>query len=336
MFTDKETGHHLLPLPAVVVIGRNEGQRLQTCLTSILASCRAAVVIYVDSGSTDGSVVMALDLGCEVVNLDMTLPFTAARARNEGFVRALQCVPDASHIQFVDGDCELVVGWLATAMDFLQTNPDVGAVCGRLRERFPERSVYNKICDLEWQAPPGKALSCGGNAIYATSAFMAMGGFRSGLIAGEEPELCLRLRAGGWRIWRLENEMAFHDAAILRFGQWWSRSKRTGYAFAEGAALHGKTPERHYVKQTRSAFMWGVILPLGIIGAMTIYPPALLGFTFYPLQMIRIAMKGQVSNFSTWQRAFFLMLGKFPEALGASKYFYNRWRGQAGEIIEYK
>ena len=67
----------------VVVIGRNEGQRLERCLRSLAQG--ADKVMYVDSGSTDGSLQLAANLGVEVLALDMSTPFTAARARNEGF-----------------------------------------------------------------------------------------------------------------------------------------------------------------------------------------------------------------------------------------------------------
>ena len=55
---------------AAVVIGRNEGDRLVRCLTSLKG--QAAPVVYVDSGSTDGSVERARDMGAEVVSLDMS------------------------------------------------------------------------------------------------------------------------------------------------------------------------------------------------------------------------------------------------------------------------
>ena len=95
----------------VVVIGRNEGPRLERCLASLIGA--AQKIVYVDSGSTDGSVQMARRLGVEVVELDMTMPFTAARARNEGFARLQHVLPSMRHVQFVDGDCEVVAELVA-------------------------------------------------------------------------------------------------------------------------------------------------------------------------------------------------------------------------------
>jgi GT2 family glycosyltransferase len=322
---------------AVVAIGRNEGVRLRTCLASALATGMAAVVVYVDSGSTDGSVSMAHGLGCSVVNLDLCIPFTAARARNEGFARALQLQPGLTHLQFVDGDCEIVGGWLQTALTFLQANPDVAAACGRRRERFPKRSIYNQLCDIEWNTPVGQTKSCGGDVLMRADALQSVGGYRSSLIAGEEPELCVRLRAAGWRIWRLDHDMTLHDAAILRFGQWWSRSKRAGHAFAEGAALHGAPPERHWVRESRSAWVWGAALPIGIVASMILLGPwALALCAIFPFQVVRLWRRvGHTVAKPAWY-ALFLVLGKFPEMLGQLNFVMGSLRGRRSGLIEYK
>src|ERR1700738_3404233 len=86
----------------VVVIGRNEGDRLRRCLESVRGT--ADRVVYVDSGSSDNSVAMSRGLGATVVELDLRIPFTAARARNEGFDRLLGEQPALRYVFFVDGD----------------------------------------------------------------------------------------------------------------------------------------------------------------------------------------------------------------------------------------
>lgn len=322
---------------AVVAIGRNEGDRLKTCLASALAGSLAQVVVYVDSGSTDGSADYARSQGCEVVDLDMTIPFTAARARNEGFARALACLPALSHVQFIDGDCELAQGWLPVALDFLLRHSEVAAVCGRRRERKPQNSIYNQLCDIEWNTPVGEAKSCGGDVLMRADALRAVGAYRGDLIAGEEPELCVRLRAAGWRVFRLDHEMTLHDASMLRFGQWWSRSKRAGYAFAEGASLHGAPPERHWVRESRSAWLWGVGIPVFVAAAVACVGPwagALL--LVYPLQVLRLYLRARGCVPVAVLYACFLVLGKFPEALGQFKFLLNRTRGRRATLIEYK
>lgn len=320
---------------AVVVIGRNEGDRLKACLRSVVDA--AALVVYVDSGSTDDSVAFARSLGVDVIQIDMSVPFTAARARNAGWRRVCALAPQIGLVQFVDGDCAVASGWLKTATDFLAAHPNVASVCGRRRERFPDRSVYNQLCDIEWDAPAGETKACGGDVMTRVAALEAVGGYRDECIAGEEPELCVRLRAAGWGIWRLAAEMTAHDAAMTRLSQWWKRSMRTGYTYAEGAHLHGAPPERHKVRESRSAWIWGLGLPLALLsGAAVAGSWALWGFLVYPLQMLRLFLRSShpVRARAWW--AFFIVIGKFAEVAGQLKFLALRWSGRRAHLIEYK
>lgn len=316
-----------------VVIGRNEGARLVACLGSLAGQVRR--VIYVDSGSTDGSVAAATTAGAQVIALDMTRPFTAARARNAG-IAALDAANPPDFIQFLDGDCTLDPGWIGKSRAYLLARPDVAVICGRRRERFPAASVYNRLADAEWNTPPGPATACGGDALMRRDAVQEVGGYREDLIAGEEPELCLRLARRGWTIWRLDAEMTLHDAAMTRFGQWWRRSRRAGHAFAEGAALHGDGPERHWVAETRRALLWGVALPLiALLGGWLLHPLLFLLLLAWPLQVIRLARRFG-ANRAGLERAVFSVLGKLPEAQGILGYWLDRLRHRRATIIEYK
>ena len=320
---------------AIVVIGRNEGERLGRCLRSVLG--QTAVVVYVDSGSTDRSVPVATELGASVHALDMSLPFTAARARNEGTRRVLALAPNIELIQFLDGDCEIVPGWLGVGVEFLQTHSEVAAVSGRLRERYPDRSVYNRLCDIEWDTPLGEAKACGGIVLMRAAALQQVGGYRDDLIAGEEPELCVRLRAQGWKIWRVDAEMSLHDAAMTRVGQWWKRCMRAGFAYAEGVRLHGAPPERHWVREARSSQVWAGVIPLVVILATGLSGPmALWSLLLYPLQVTRLGLRFGRDTPARWARAFFLVAGKFPELAGQAKAWLSHWRTRPATLIEYK
>ena len=169
-------------------------------------------------------------------------------------------------------------------------------------------------------------------------AIHAVGGYRDDLIAGEEPELCVRLRSRGWRLWRLDLQMALHDAATTRFGQWWRRAVRSGYAFANSAYLHGTSPERHWVWEARRAWIWGVWLPLGCLTAgLMLGPWGWATWLIYPLQMLRQTRRdtGPLQQ----QRAtlaLFQLLGQFPEAVGQMKFMLDRLLGRRSQLIEYK
>lgn len=296
-------------------------------------------MVYVDSGSTDGSVELARSLGVTVVELDLSIPFTAARARNAGLTRLLEIAPDLEYVQFVDGDCEVVGGWLEQAQHVLNTQPGVVVVCGRRRERYPEASIYNRLCDLEWNTPIGEAKACGGDAMMQISALQAIGGYNPNLIAGEEPELCVRLRQNGGRILRIDAEMTLHDAQMMHFGQWWKRSVRAGYAYAEGAWLHGAPPERHWVKESRSIRIWGLITPaILLITAIPTHGVSLLLMAAYFLMAYRayqFAYKAGQSRTEALLFGLSCTLAKFPQAQGQVRFYWGKLLRQPSRLIEY-
>ncbi len=319
----------------VVIIGRNEGQRLLACLNS-LETCLPNI-IYVDSNSTDDSVKNAQNFGATVVSLNLSKPFTAARARNFGARQVAESFPNTAFIQFVDGDCEVTSNWLLEASDFLNSNKDVAVVCGRRREKYPEASIYNALCDLEWDTPIGETKACGGDALIRKSIFNEVGGFREPLIAGEEPELCVRIRKAGYKIWRLDVEMTKHDVNMMHFRQWWLRTMRGGYAFAEGAYIHGATPERHWVLESRRAWLWGLIIPFIIFCLAFLQPMwAIFLILVYPLQWLRLSLKMKQPFKKASMHAFFLITAKFAEVVGQIKFILNRYSHQQSKIIEYK
>jgi GT2 family glycosyltransferase len=331
----------------IVAIGRNEGDRLRRCLLSAVKP--GVVAVYVDSGSTDGSPAMARALGAQVVELDMSIPFTAARGRNAGFDRVIEIAPDTEIVQFVDGDCEINQNWLELAVAELVRYPRVAVVCGRRRERSPDVSIYNRLCDIEWNTPIGDARACGGDAMMRVSAFRAVNGFDPTVAAGEEPELCRRIREQGWTISRIDAEMTLHDAAILRFGQWWRRSCRGGYGSMDLYARLGFANDPYYGHAIRSVRIWtigwasavfvGAYAGLLLFGHAAALAACLLVFSLLPLQAIRIALKVRSKSID-WRTALaygtLTIVGKWPQLLGHIAYFRDIRRSRGLRLIEYK
>lgn len=331
---------HLTPASriGVVVIGRNEGERLRAAIGSV---ADAVAVVYVDSGSTDGSVGLAREMGADTVDLDMSRPFSAARARNAGLARLLEREPRTTLVQFVDGDCEIDPGWLARAAAAMAAEPTLGAVCGRLRERHPDRSIYNRLCDVEWDAPGGVVRSCGGNAMYRVQPLVDAGGFNEAVAAGEEPELCYRLRQRGHIIRRVPDPMALHDADIRRFRDWWRRAARGGGAIAHGMALHGRGPERFNQRRAASVVAWAAVVPVVLVaglsaamiaGLMGLGPAfwapglgaAIVAAMLYPVLWARIACHhvrlGRGAGLSALVAAF-TIIAKFAELAGMLRFW---------------
>ncbi len=317
----------------IVIIGRNEGERFQNCIRSLEGVSDR--VVYVDSGSTDNSVNWAKDAGFQVETLPADRPFTAARARNAGYRRLVQQFPDTVFIQFMDGDCQLDASWLKVGLDYLENHPDVAVAFGRRREQFPDATIYNTMCDLEWNTPIGERQECGGDCLVRRAAFDEAGGYRDDLIAGEEPEMCLRLREKGWRIWRLDAEMTLHDADLQRFSQWWKRSVRAGHAFAEVSWRHRNSPNRIWLRNVLRAILWGAGLPTVTLVAGIFHPAFLLLFLLYPLQLVRLILRSIRAGHPAGI-GFFEVLGKFAELQGVLNFLWNRLGMGTIKIIEYK
>lgn len=324
----------------VVVIGRNEGERLIRCLESV----KGMRVVYVDSGSTDDSVEEATTRGAAVVQLDLSKPFTAARARNEGLAHIVEHEPDVEFVQFVDGDCEVVSQWLDAAEQHLREHPEVSVVCGRRRERFPKATIYNLICDIEWDTPVGEAKACGGDAMYRLTTLKQVEGFDPGFIAGEEPELCFRIREQGGVIERLDEEMTLHDAAMTKVSQWWKRALRSGYAYTLNMKKHSdKSGEKFKRKEVRSICVWGGLPFLGVLGSLFSLSlfPLLAVVAIFILQIVRV-WKGSpyVANTFGSGNAFLYavsnMCAKFPQLWGVLQCCLKVMKGEELTLVEYK
>lgn len=330
----------------LVVIGRNEGERLRRCLDSLVRDGR--VIVYVDSGSSDGSREMARSRGVEVVELDLSRPFTAARARNAGFARLLEVAPALEWVQFLDGDCVMDPRWIATALAVALEDEHNAVVCGRRREMRPQDSVYNRLCDQEWNTPLGTATDCGGDALMRVRAFQSIHGFDPELIAGEEPDLCLRLRRAGFQIHRIDAEMTLHDAAITRFSQWWSRAVRTGHTIAERLVMLGPRTGRTFLRRGASALFWSVAVPVLALAAILapflgasaalrwIAAACVVAYAVLLTRVWRSRRQRGIASGPALEYAFFCILGKVPETEGIARYCVNRLRGRRTRLIEYK
>lgn len=279
----------------MVVIGRNEGDRLLESLASVRGQ---APLVYVDSGSSDGSAARARGHADAVLELSPDRPFSAARARNEGhaFLRARQ--PTIEFVQFVDGDTRLAPGWLERAAEVLHGDPTIAAVAGRLEEEDAGASRYARLLRMEWAGEVGDTDACGGIAMYRCEAFERVAGFRPDLPAGEEPELCGRLRRAGHRIVRIDAPMGAHRGDIASFGVWWRRSVRAGEAAWECLRRGGPRWAAEDLRRVVSALLWGGVLPVAIVAGAVLLREAgspagsltvvLAGVALFALQWLRI------------------------------------------------
>ena len=323
-----------------VVIGRNEGERLEPSLSSVRAA--GLPLVYADSGSIDGSPAAARKLDVPIVELDPKRPFSAARGRNEGLDEARRRWPDARIVMFLDGDCVLDPKFPAAAGAAFDDDPGCAIVVGHLAERHPEASIYNRLCAIEWNSAPGyieNFAALGGIMAARISALREVGGFNEQLIAGEDSELGVRLRLAKYRILKLDRRMAIHDAEISRFSQWWTRSVRAGHALAQRYSLNGASELRDCRRELFSTLAWGLVLPLAVLALLRpthgfslllLGAYLLLGWRVYSFHR-RAGIAGADARLA----ARFTIYAKFAHLVGGVRYVLNRARGRF-RIIEYK
>ena len=323
-----------------VVIGRNEGLRLEPSLRSVQAA--GLPLVYSDSGSTDGSPDRARALGVPVVELSPDKPFSAGRGRNEGLTEALRRWPEAQYVLFLDGDCVLDPRFPAAAAEALGRHRDCAIVTGVLTERHPDASIYNRLCAIEWRSPAGRIgnmNSLGGIMAARISVFTEVGGFNLDAIAGEEADLGVRLGLAGYSVIKIDAPMAIHDAQILSFRQWWTRAVRGGHALAHRYAAHGRTRFRDGRREILSDIFWGLALPAAILGlAWPTRGLSLLALGAYAVLGWRVYRHYRATGLAGSDALLamrFILYSKFAHVIGIARYCRNRLRGEF-KIIEYK
>ena len=254
-----------LPALSVVIIGRNEGERLERCILSAQAidGWLPTEILYVDSGSTDGSLNLAASLDVTVLPLPPGA-FTAARARNFGWRHS-----SGEFVLVLDGDTILNATFPLLALAELGKDATNAAAWGHRREICPCISIYVRVLDLDWVYAPGETLFFGGDVLVRRAALESVGGFDETLIAGEEPELCRRMRNKGWRIQHIDAPMTLHDLAITKFSQYWRRATRAGFAFASVSARFKATSDPFWLSEVRKNRIRGLFWLLSPLLAIT-------------------------------------------------------------------
>ncbi len=329
------------PLVSVIVIGRNEGQRLAGCLRSIKAVNNFGgdlELIYVDSDSKDGSPELAEGLGAKVLRVKPQRP-SAAIGRNAGWRAST-----GLYVLFLDGDTLLHPDFLSVALKSI-SSPDIAVVWGHRRETFPEHSLYNRVLDLDWIYPVGVSEFCGGDALMCRDILEEVGGFSEDLIAGEEPELCQRIRAQGKIILHIDQPMTRHDMAMTQFKAYWKRAVRAGHAYAEVSQRMKKTAfplwiNDCYRNAAHAIVLLLLLLSASVLSLMSYDILPFLGLLFgYSFLILRTAYKARWKNSSSVTLLLYGLHSHFqqiPIACGQISYWYYRFKNQQQGLIEYK
>jgi cellulose synthase/poly-beta-1,6-N-acetylglucosamine synthase-like glycosyltransferase len=330
------------PLLSVVVIGRNEGERLTRCLQSVQAMTNpggAVEMIYVDSDSRDDSIQRAEALGAKVISVKPERP-SAALGRNAGWRQA-----HAPFVLFLDGDTVLHPDFVVQSLpEFDQA--EVAVVWGHRREINTQQSVFNRVLDLDWIYPPGLSEFCGGDALMRRSVLEAVEGFDASLIAGEEPELCQRIRALGHTILHVDKPMTGHDLAMTRWSAYWRRAFRAGYAYAEVSQRLKDSPFPLWRRDSRRNLIHSAVLValLAFSVCFALYVASAWPLVLIPLALSALAVRTAVKV--SWKSKDEIMtlllyglhshLQQIPIVCGQIARFLDHRRSQKRPLIEYK
>lgn len=239
---------------SVVVIGKNEGERLSACLRSVQDALRTLSheVIYIDSCSTDNSIEIARAHGARCFLLAET-DTTAGLGR---FVGAREA--RGEYLLFLDGDMQLCPGFAEQALMAIAAKGYDG-VCGIREDVYIRQGGIAARCENYFGCTQERiAPEFGGAILLTAEALNACGGWSPDTVACEEAELHARLKATGCRIAELPVPMIIHTDA-LRDNRSALRVLISRRRLGEGQALRCAHAQGHalaYLRHERVKFLF--------------------------------------------------------------------------------
>ena len=195
---------------SVIVIGKNEGSQLDTCLTHAKRALRmlSYELIYVDSRSTDDSVAIAKAHGARCFMLE-DAHTTAGLGRYVGTQAAR-----GEYLLFLDGDMQLQPGFVDHAMMKMAENGYDGA-SGIREDHYMKNGALLSTNENYFGCIHERIVPEFGGAIFLKAdALKACGSWSPDTIACEEAELHARLIAAGSKIVELPVPMIIHCDAV--------------------------------------------------------------------------------------------------------------------------
>jgi len=326
-----------VPFVSIVIIGRNEGDRLVKCIQSarkLEYPSDRKEIIYVDSRSSDDSVEQAKKLGIEKIFVLEQEKTCAAMGRNLGMQHAV-----GELILFLDGDTQISRDFLTAAITHFEKE-EIAIVYGRRTEIHPE-SLYIQLCGSDWsQRIPGYTETAAGDVLMRAEVIREIGGYKE-IIAGEDPEMSNSVINAGYKILFLDKDMVKHDLAMHSFRQYWKHSVRSGFAYAVVADITKGRAIPLWVDKKKKIMRQGVLYILapllGIAASFllwTIIPfimYLILGGLILGRSFIKNRMKGMKMGFNAIYTLHSHFL-KIPLMIGQLTYLTNKNKS----LIEYK
>jgi glycosyltransferase involved in cell wall biosynthesis len=194
---------------SVIIKALNEEERIAATIESALRAVAAVggEVVLADSCSSDRTVELAMKYPVRIVQLAHPNERRCGVGPQLGYQHS-----NGEFIYIVDGDMQMLEGFLEEALDVLARQPDVAGVGGRVVELNTESLEYvarEERVAAHRQAGIVDRLDGGG--LYRRSAIEAAGYFSDrNLHSYEEFDLGVRLRSLGWKLWRIPRGAVNH------------------------------------------------------------------------------------------------------------------------------
>jgi hypothetical protein len=247
-------------------------------------------------------------------------------------------------VLFLDGDTILHPAFVSQSLEQFR-NPEVAIVWGHRREIATGDSFFNRVLDLDWISPAGITDYCGGDALIRRDVLEQTHGYNEMLIAGEEPEMCRRIRGLGYKILHVDLPMTGPDLAMKSWKQYWRRATRTGYAYAEVSERFRSSDMPFWDKEAHDNRVRAIILmalPLGGIllsAVLKSWWPLIAVLGLLTLLVLRTAAKAGWKSQDSVTRILYGMhshMQQIPILWGQLQYAQDRRSGQKRGLIEYK
>jgi glycosyltransferase involved in cell wall biosynthesis len=255
---------------SVIIKALNEEKRIVAAVESALAAVAAVggEVVLADSCSTDATVALASRFPIRIVQLADTRERCCGVGPQLGYQHSV-----GEFVYILDGDMEMLPGFLPAALAFMEAHPEAAGVGGRVVEMNTSSLEYLARVERglgHMQAGAVDRLDMGG--LYRRSAIEQTGYFSDrNLHSYEEFDLAVRLRAKGWALWRIAMDSVQHHGHDAPPYQLLLRRWRSGYICGLGEVLRGAVGQPHLgmvvtsVRELRlyvAVLMWWFVLLL--------------------------------------------------------------------------
>ncbi|HWP13450.1 MAG TPA: glycosyltransferase [Ramlibacter sp.] len=305
----------------IVIKSFNEGGNICAAIESSLAAVAevGGEVVLADSYSTDRTVELALKYPIRIVQLAHANERCCGAGPQLGYQHSF-----GDYVYILDGDMRMLRGFLGLALAFLARHPEAAGVGGRLVE-LNHNSLEYRERGLRAAAhmAPGEVDRLDGGGLYRRSAIEESGYFSDrNLHSYEEFELAVRLRALGWKLWRIPVESATHYGHEAPPYQLLMRRWRTGYVCGLGELIRASASGPHM------RLVWRGMRELRIYAAVLVWWLVLLSAAFWP-----ISAAGRIAGFAALASAPVLLMLWRKRSLTRALYAVASWCFHAAGLV---